>query len=220
MVLDKANWNQTGIKLSQNLDVKICCHLPDGTNIAWIPAQTEPGCSSVSTYWSPWVRDGTYTKQSKGKTTIDTNYVETQAQNCDILHVASLSDLNNDIKIPLIPPYDPTKDDFLYHKDYVLTWWPDNSKILLYDGGDTFDFIYSLKLPGAPDHYPISLYDVSPKDANPKLTLLQVLSNSPLVQPSRGPFPYWADRLAAHLISRQMVANYYSASIVMIIKLQ
>ncbi len=150
---------------------------PDSKSIAWIPAQQEPGCSLSTIFWSPWVRDGTYTKMSKGKTTIDANYVDTQAHNCNILHVASLSDLNNDIKIPLIPPYDPTKDDFLYHKDYGLTWWPDNSKILLYDAALYYDLD-----PSASDHYPISLYDVSPKDANPKLALLKVLSNSLIVK--------------------------------------
>ena len=202
---------------------------PDSTSIAWIPAQQEPGCSLFTIFWSPWVRDGTYTKWfSKEKITIDTNYADTQAHNCNILHVASLSDLNNDIKIPLIPPYDPTKDDFLYHKDYGLTWWPDNSKILLYDNGNTSlldDLYYNIW--GAPDHYPISLYDVSPKDANPKLTLLKVLSNSPAVQPGRGAIPYWADSFGSFNFSpdgRQLLfakfSNDNQASMIKILDLE
>jgi hypothetical protein len=176
---------------------------PDGTSIAWIPVQTEPGCS-FGGYWSPWVRDGVYTQHSKNRTIIDIAYM----RKCLLLHVASLSNMDNDTKIPLIPPYDPVKDAFFYHKEYYLTWWPDSSKILAYDGGG-LSIYYAVT-----DHYLLSLYQIAPKDADPKLTLLKVLSNSSIVQPSGvGRMPYLPDSFNSFNFSpdgRQILFAKYS----------
>ena len=164
---------------------------PDGTKIAWIPNELEQDCSELYlAFWTPDIRNGAYTNYVKkylpkdsphaGKV-IDTAYVEDYVRHCFILHVASLSNLDNDTKIPLIPPFDPTKDDFYYHKDYALRWWPDSSKILIYDGGKAMG-----RWGNTTQHYPLALYDVSLKDTNPKLVLLKVLSNSSTDQSATG----------------------------------
>lgn len=174
---------------------------PDGTKIAWIPADVEQGCSgALGTFWTPEIRNGTYT-ESVGRTSqfinknspyfgkvIDIPFVEDYVRRCNIMHVAPLSDMDNDTKISLIPPFDPAKDDFFYHKDYSLIWWPDGSKILAYDnGGATWSII------GVTDHYPLALYEIALKDTNPKLTLLKVLSISPMVQSGPYSIPLVAD---------------------------
>jgi hypothetical protein len=182
---------------------------PDGTSIAWIPAQTEPGCSWEPGYFAPWVQGGAYTQHSKNGEVIDKAYVDAYVRKCLLLHVASLANMDNDIKIPLIPPFDPAKDDFFYHKEYYLTWWPDSSKILAYDGGGAFN-------PYVTDHYLLSLYQIAPKDANPKLTLLKVLFNSSMVvQPGAGAIPYLPDGFESFNFSpdgRQILFDKYSSN--------
>jgi hypothetical protein len=139
---------------------------PDGKSIAWIPG-LEQGCSLLApAFWTPHIRDGRYTKGLEipsnfipensphlGKK-IDTAYVEEYVHRCYILHVASLSNMDNDTKIPLIHPYNPAKDDFYYHNLYDLNWWPDSSKILAYDSGDA---TRSYWWDGMIDHYPVAL---------------------------------------------------------------
>jgi Tol biopolymer transport system component len=161
---------------------------PDGTSIAWIPAGLEQGCSLLSglVIWSPYIRNGNLTiglskpsmfinKNSPhlGKT-IDIAYVEDYVRHCFLMHFASLSNMDSDINIPLIPPFNPAKDDFFYHKEYYLSWFPDSSKVLAYDGGDPVRYYYK----DITDHYPIALYEVSLNDSNPKLALLKILSNN------------------------------------------
>jgi hypothetical protein len=164
---------------------------PDGTSIAWIPADLEPDCSSLaSSFWTPAIRDGTYTKNVGrvspiinkssphfGKT-IDTAYVEDYVRSCFILHVASLSNMDHDLEIPLIPPFDRAKDDFLYHKDYALRWWPDNSKVLAYEDGYVTWY-------GA-GRFQMTLYELSPNSKNPNLALLKILYHSSVIQPQPG----------------------------------
>jgi len=148
---------------------------PDGKSIAWIPEGLEKGCTASvgslspwSDVWSQWLRNG---NQSVNNQTAVDSFIK----NCLILHVASLSDMNNDTKILLTPPFDPAKEDFRYHKDYILTWWPDSSKILAYDNG--FSSIEVVK------NYPQTIYEILPKDITPKLILLKVLDNSPIIEP-------------------------------------
>lgn len=168
---------------------------PDGKQIAWISRGLEQGCSLLPSglaIWTPFIRYSAETRNAQktsaffpensphfGKT-IDIAYVEDYVRQCFVLHVASLSDMDNDIKIPLIPPFDPVNEDFFYHKEYSLIWSPDSSKILAYDGGGATR--YSFIVDGEPDPYPLTLYQIALKDANPKLTLLKVISNSPMVQ--------------------------------------
>jgi hypothetical protein len=171
---------------------------PDGTKIAWIPAEVEQGCSgALGTFWTPDIRNDTYTeyvgrasqflpKDSPyfGKV-VDIPFVEDYVRRCNIVHVAPLSDMDNDTKIPLIPPLDPAKDEFYYHRDYVLRWWPDSSKILAYDAGH---IEYSTT-----GRVPIAIYEIVPEDTNPQLVLLKVLSYSSVVQPGPGAQPHLAD---------------------------
>jgi len=173
---------------------EVAAFSPDGTKIAWIPGELEQDCSYLYlAFWTPDIRNGAYTdlvtryadseyKNSPhvGKA-IDTAYVEDHVRHCFMLHVASLSNLDNDTKIPLIPPFDPNKDDFYYHRDYALKWWPDSSKILVYDGGKAMG-----RWRDGVTHYPIALYEVPLEDINPKLELLKVLSNSSIVQSAPG----------------------------------
>jgi len=165
---------------------------PDGKSIAWISTGLEEGCSlppSGLAFWTPFIRNGAETRNAQkpsmflhqnsphfGKT-IDIAYVEDYVRQCFVMHVASLSNMDNDIKISLIPPFDPSKDDFFYHKEYAIIWSPDSSKILAYDGGGATRYLI-----GVTDHYPLAIYEVSLKDTNPKLTLLKILSNSSMVQ--------------------------------------
>jgi Tol biopolymer transport system component len=166
---------------------------PDGTKIAWIPDELEPDCPYLYlAFWTPDIRNGKYTEfvannaRSEYKDSphvgkvIDTAYVEENVRKCFILHIASLSNLDNDTRIPLIPPFDPKKDDFYYHRDYALKWWPDSSKILVYDNGS------ALGRWRATDHYPISLYELQIESTSPRLELLRILSNSSIIQPGRG----------------------------------
>lgn len=204
---------------------------PDGTKIAWIPANVEQDCSgALGVFWTPYIRDGTHTawagrpsqflnKNSPyfGKV-IDIPFVEDYVRRCNIMHVAPLSDMDNDIKIPLIPPFDPAKDDFFYHKDYSLIWWPDGSKILAYDGGGATGSII-----GVTDHYPLTLYEITLKDTNPRLTLLKVLSNSSMIQPGQGAVPHLTDHYTSFRFSSDgrlllfskynPYANFYSADV-------
>lgn len=162
---------------------------PDGKSIAWIPNELEQNCSELYlAFWTPDIRNGAYTtwisrhagsaflpedSPHVGKE-IDTAYVEDYVRHCFMLHVAPLSNLDNDTRIPLVPPFDPDNDDFYYHKDYGLKWWPDGSKILIYDNGSAMG-----RWGNTTDRYPLTLYEVSLNDANPKLELLKVLYNSP-----------------------------------------
>jgi hypothetical protein len=195
---------------------------PDGTSIAWIPEDLEPGCSLLwgSALSTPLIRDGSYTKYLErpsmfinqksphlGKV-IDIPYVENYVRQCFLIHVASLSNLDYDTKIPLIPPFDPVKDDFYYHRGYSLGWWPDSSKILLYDGGAAMTFWWD----GVTNHYPLALYELSPKDPNPKLVQLKVLSQSLIVQPGPGALPHLADSFDLFALSpdgRQILLGKY-----------
>ncbi len=203
----------------------------DGTKIAWIPADVEQDCSGLlGTFWTPSIRNGTYTgwvgrpsqfinKNSPyfGKV-IDIPFVEGYVRRCNIMHVAPLSDMDNDTEIPLIPPFDPAKDDFFYHKDYSLIWLPDSSKILAYDGGGATRFSG-----GVTDHYPLALYEVSLKDANPALTQLKVLSNSPMVQTGLHSMPHLEFNFTLFRFSpdgrlllfakHNPYANFYSADV-------
>jgi len=166
---------------------------PDLKSVAWISEGLEPGCSLLDgslAIWSPFIRFGSMTRNAQTPTpffpensphfgkTIDIAYVENYVRQCFVIHVASLSDMDNDIKIPLIPPYNPDNEDFYYHKEYSLFWSPDSSKILAYDDGNA---TRRLSIIGF-ESYPLALYEVVPKDTNPKLTLLKVISNSPITQ--------------------------------------
>jgi len=205
---------------------------PDGKSIAWISAGLESGCSLLGglAVWSPDIRNGNYTIQMSrpsmfinrnsphlGKV-IDTAYVEDYVRQCLVMHIASLSDMDNDTKIPLIPPFDPTNEDFFYHKAYSLTWSPDNSEILAYDGGGATGY-----LGGVTDYYPLALYEVSLRDTNPKLARLKVLSNSPMVQsgPHSMPHPefnftlfrFSPDGRLLLFAKHNPYANFYSADV-------
>lgn len=144
---------------------------PDGNSLAWIPAQEEPECSDQG-LWAPWIRDGTYNKYGD-RGIVDQAYVNTLVSKCLIMHVASLSKMDRPIGIALLPPFNPTTDNFMYHREYQLAWFPDSSRILAYDDGHA-SWMANLK---ATDNYPIAFYEIALKDANPKLTLLKILSN-------------------------------------------
>ncbi len=206
---------------------------PDSKSIAWISEGLEQGCSLLGgslAIWAPFIRFGSMTKNAQkpslffpensphfGKT-IDIAYVENYVRQCFVMHVASLSDMDNDIKIPLIPPYNPDNEDFYYHKDYSLFWSPDSSKVLAYDGGDA---TRRLSIIGF-ESYPLALYEVAPKDTNPKLTLLKVISNSPMTQ-SGNAMPHVSDSFTSFRFSPdgQLLlfvkwnpyTNFYSAEV-------
>jgi len=194
---------------------------PDGTKIAWIPNGLEPDCPYLYlAFWTPDIRNGAYTElvtryaNSEYKDSphvgkvIDTAYVEDHVRHCFLLHVAPLSDLDNDTKIPLIPPFDPDKANFYYHRDYAPRWWPDGSKILAYDTG--FAMKRWSKRTG---HYPLALYEVSPEDTHPRLELLTGLSNSPIVQPGVDAMPRLVDSYTSFRFSpdgRQILFTKYN----------
>lgn len=153
---------------------------PDGKSIAWIPVEWEPGCDLGSGHWSPWIRDGVYTKyagqsgpgvfdknRSDYGKVVDTAFIEALVRKCDLLHVASLSDMDNPTKIALLPPFDPATDDFMYHKDYQLIWFPDGSKILAYDNGRA-----AWHAGGVYDYYKLGLYEITLRDIDLHLTQL------------------------------------------------
>lgn len=191
---------------------------PDGTSIAWIPKDLEPDCSYLaSSFWTPAIRDGTYTKNVEkvspvlnknsphfGKV-IDAAYVEDYVRSCFILHVAPLSNMDSDIEIPLMPPFDPAKDDFLYHKDYALRWWPDSSKILAYEDGYVTWY-------GA-GQFQMILYELSPNSINPSLALLKILSDTSVVQPQPGGQFHFIDSYGSFKFSpdsRQILFTKYN----------
>ena len=145
---------------------------PDGTSIAWIPVELEPGCYFHEAFWAPWVRDGVYTQHAVKKSpffgkVVDTAYVENYVQNCFIMYVASLSELDNPTKIPLTSPFDPTKDSFMYQGEYDLRWWPDSSKILAFDYGGPLKWNNWEQYFG--DYYPIALMMCCRKTPAPSL---------------------------------------------------
>lgn len=207
---------------------------PDGKSIAWIPEGLEQGCSLLPSgfvAWTPFIRWGSETRNAQkpssffhensphfGKT-IDIDYIEDYARQCFVLHVASLSDMDNDIKIPFIPPFDPNSEDFYYHKTYSLFWSPDSSKILAYDGGGATQFMSIIGF----ESYPLALYEIALKDTNPKLTLLKIISNSPMAQRGSNSRPYVSESFTSFKFSpdgRQLLfvkwnpyANFYSAEV-------
>lgn len=203
---------------------------PDGTRIAWIPADVEQDCSGLLDavgIWTPYIRNGTYsawfgrTDQFINKNSpyfgkaIDIPFVKDYVRRCHIMHVAPLSDMDNDAEIPLIPPFDPAKNDFFYHKNYSLIWWPDGSKILAYDPGHVGESKTS--------RFPIAIYEIAPEDINPKLVRLKVLSYSSVVQPGQGAMPHLADHYTSFRFSSDgrlllfseynPYANFYSADV-------
>ncbi|MBI1793891.1 MAG: PD40 domain-containing protein [Chloroflexi bacterium] len=155
---------------------------PDGKKIAWIPQAWQGiDCSGSAYIWSSWVRDGVYTQHATNRQnvfygkTVDIAYAEDMVRRCYLIYVAPLSDMNNPIKIALIPPLNPVKDDFMYHNAYNLIWTKDSSKIFAFDNGLSLRNMSGGKESfGA--YYPIALYDIDPNTANPKLGLVKVFS--------------------------------------------
>lgn len=199
---------------------------PDGKNIAWISAGLEQGCSLLLglAFWTPDIRSDAYTKQAQktsiflhensphfGKV-IDMTYVENYVRQCFVMHVVSLSDIDNDTKIPLIPPFDPANEDFFYHKEYSLAWSPDSSQILAYDGGDATRYLI-----GVTDNYPLTLYKIDLKDMSPKLILLKVLSNTSIVDRSLvdhfTSFRFSPDGRLLLFVKWNPFENFYSAGV-------
>ena len=62
----------------------------------------------------------------------------------------------------------------MYPREYYLSWWPDSSKILAYDGGEVLtDYQGGENNPFA-GYSPFTLCEVTLNDANPKLALLKI----------------------------------------------
>lgn len=139
----------------------------DGKDVAWIPQKEEPNC-----YWRDFVSgrigEGIYTKYAKA--VIDWPYVDDFVHRCFIMYVASLSNIDNPTKVVLMPPTSLLAGDFTFGESYRLTWWPDGSKILLFNDG-TNDWDYS-DFPKGHVQTPV-LYSVTLSSVNPTLNRLK-----------------------------------------------
>ena len=156
----------------------------DGNSIAWIPVEYGPGCHHAF-FVAARIRDGEYTKNAgestaldmidiepsdKGKT-IDFAYVKDYTRQCFIMYVVSLSDMDNPIKVALMPPDSFFDTDFVFGKYYDLMWWPDGSRIaLFYRGFANYSMI------GDWYHDSPLLFYAKPTDQEPKLTPLSFFS--------------------------------------------
>jgi hypothetical protein len=94
----------------------------DRSKIAWIPSAPEPACDT----------------REKSDELLFSQGQFSRAEKCHLLYVAEISNLDNPIKIPLTPSRYPEVEVFYYGKDYIVTWLPDNSTVLLMGSGMSF----------------------------------------------------------------------------------
>jgi len=158
---------------------------PNGNNIAWIPAEHEPDCIYYDAL-APWIRDGVYTKyagqsapgvfdknRSDFGKTIDMAYIKAEAHRCFIMYVASLSQMDNPVKVELLPPDEFFNFEFTFGNTYDLIWYPDGSRLsLFYPGG-----VWDGPAYGNFRAYPVLFYTI-PMDHNPELTPLYFFTNT------------------------------------------
>lgn len=122
--------------------------LADGSHLAWIPAQTEPDCT-IHNFNSKWLWDGTVAKyaaepkldpynifRSARGQVVDAAWMEAYVRRCYLMYIASLTDMDNPVKVVLRPPAYLTPGDFGFGREYDVMWSQNGASVLLFGDGD------------------------------------------------------------------------------------